>query len=446
MGMSPSSRLRWLLALGLGLLALVAAAQAAGTYVTHRVTVGLLAVIALAATVVIGLVSLGRARRRIAQELQALRATPAGGSLLVERRQRLLAIQATGVRPDRAALAEVAAADEAGRAYLGRYLVATTILIGLVGTFAGLMQTLGNVAPLLAQKDGDLLTLLAAPLGGLQITFAASLVAILATLALALAQGDLALHEAQALALLEDRTTHELVPQLWPAAEDPAERTVRAVQELGSVLASNLKVDFSRALSEALGQSLEASARRMADSAHAESERAAQALKTTAATVDQQIGRLTAAVERQTRDLAEALGKSVADATRLQSEALAKTSAEVAGAFTPVAARLEALGTDVHAAVKGQLAGLAEGSKAHAQTLADTAKAHAQTLTDTTKAHAQTLAETSKAQVEALGEAARAQTEALTETARAQTEALTEAVKATTETLTERRPERRPRP
>ena len=212
MGMSAASRTRWLLALALGVLALVAAAQAAGTYVAHGVTVGLLAVIALAVTVVVGLVSLGQARRRIGQELQALRATPAGGALLAERRQRLLAIQAAGVRPDRAALAEVAAADEAGRAYLGRYLVATTILIGLVGTFAGLMQTLGNVAPLLGQKDGDLLALLAAPLGGLQITFAASLVAILATLALALAQGDLALHEAQALALLEDRTTHELVP------------------------------------------------------------------------------------------------------------------------------------------------------------------------------------------------------------------------------------------
>jgi hypothetical protein len=458
MGMSVASRTRWLLALALGVLALVAAAQSAGSYVAHGVTVGLLAVIALAATVIAGLVSLGQARRRIGQELQALRATPAGGALLAERRQRLRAIQAAGVRPDRSALAEVAAADEAGRAYLGRYLVATTILIGLVGTFAGLMQTLGNVAPLLGQKDGDLLSLLAAPLGGLQITFAASLVAILATLALALAQGDLALHESQALALLEDRTTHELVPQLWPAAEDPAERTVRAVQELGNVLATNLKVDFSRALSEALGQSLEASARRMADSAHAESERAAQALKTTVTAVEQQIGRLAATVERQTRDLSEALGKSaertLAEVAAQAERALAgvstqaeRTNTAVAGAASAITDRLEALSADLEAAARAELATLAEAAKAQSQALADSSQAHArvleststaqvQALADSSQVHTQALASSSRERAEALAETVQAQLQAIVDRARTQAEAIADGARAQAEAIT----------
>ena len=170
-------------------------------------TVGVLSVLALMITLVVGLGSLAWARRRIEHELLALKqrrprrqlasdgSGPGQRSAARTARAPARHRRGAGVRPDRQVLADATAASEAGRAYIGRYFVATTVLIGLVGTFAGLMATLSKVAPLLHEKDAGGLSLLAAPLAGLHVTFGASLVAILATLALALAQGDLALHE-----------------------------------------------------------------------------------------------------------------------------------------------------------------------------------------------------------------------------------------------------------
>src|SRR5439155_7091389 len=53
------SRVRWLLAAALALVAFVATVQALRTYVAHQMTVGVLAVGALAVTLAVGLGSLG---------------------------------------------------------------------------------------------------------------------------------------------------------------------------------------------------------------------------------------------------------------------------------------------------------------------------------------------------------------------------------------------------
>ncbi|HEY8923024.1 MAG TPA: hypothetical protein VIU64_01515, partial [Polyangia bacterium] len=213
------TRLRWALAGVTAVLTLVAAVQSLRAYAAHDLTLGTWAVVGLAILLVVGLASLGWARRRIAGELVALSGVGPAGQLERARRQRLQAIKDADGIPDGEALAEATRADEAGRAYVGRFLVATTVLIGLVGTFAGLMETLGKVAPLLRDSDAGGVALLAAPLGGLHVTFGATLVAILATLSLALAQGDLTLAEERALATLEDRTRHEWIPQLWPRGQ-----------------------------------------------------------------------------------------------------------------------------------------------------------------------------------------------------------------------------------
>ena len=114
------------------------------------------------------------------------------------------------------------------------------MLVGLVGTFAGLMETLRTVAPLLRDDKAAGIELLAAPLAGLDVTFGASIVGILVTLALTLIQGDLVLAEELTLARLEERTTHCLVPALWPAKESAAERTVRELSSLRAELAGFL--------------------------------------------------------------------------------------------------------------------------------------------------------------------------------------------------------------
>ena len=226
------SRLRWTLGGLLVGLSLLAAATALRTYLVHKLWLGGMAVLVLAVIAVAGFASLARARLRLSRELDGLQHEPPSGLLFSERRQQLESLHARGARPDLDALAQATAAVELGQAYLGKYLVAVTVLVGLVGTFAGLMETLRGVAPLLADEQITTLNALAGPLAGLDVTFGASLVGILVTLALALVQGDLALAEEATLSRLEERTRHVLLPSLWPATESADERSVRELAAL----------------------------------------------------------------------------------------------------------------------------------------------------------------------------------------------------------------------
>jgi hypothetical protein len=365
------SRLRWGLAGGVALLALVATAGAMTTYVAHQLTVGMLAVGALALTLVAGLYSLVRARLRIAGELAAMRANPPRGELLTARRQRLAAIKAAGARPDVDALAGSTAAEEAGRAYIGRYLVATTVLIGLVGTFAGLMETLGRVAPLIVDKSAEAgLALLTGPLSGLHVTFGASLVAILATLSLALAQGDLALHEGQALALLEDLTTHELIPRLWAPADDPAERTVRAVAELKTILAGSVAT------------ALEGSARRLADNARTEGDRASKALEGTAGTVQKEVARLCTTVAAALDEAARKQTAALEEAARKQTAALEEAARKQTAALEEAARKRT---TALEEAARKQTTALEEAFRKQTATLEETSRRQSAVLAQATE-------------------------------------------------------------
>jgi hypothetical protein len=241
------TRMRWLIGALIGAAALVVAGQALVTYIAGGLIVGIVAVVVLMGVLAIGLASLARARQYIAGELSALAAEPPAGALYQARRAQLGVLRSRGVEPDLDVLADATAAEEAERGYTGKYLVAATVLIGLVGTFGGLMETLGRVAPLL---KGDLVSgpggpagafaLIAGPLAGLHVTFGTSVVAILVTLALALIQGDVTLHHERLLALLQERTRHVLVPELWPAEESAGARTVRALLELRAVVAESL--------------------------------------------------------------------------------------------------------------------------------------------------------------------------------------------------------------
>ena len=237
---------RWIVGGLIALAALIVAVQSLSAYVTGRLAVGVVAVFVLMGVLGVGLASLVRARRFIEQELAALGAASPGGTLYLERRRKALELRGRNVTPDLDVLADATAAEEAERGYTGKYLVATTVLIGLVGTFGGLMETLARVAP--ALRGGDLanagpagaLGLIAGPLAGLHVTFGTSVIAILVTLALALIQGDVTLHHERLLALLQERTRHVLLPELWPAAESAAERTVRAVLDLRTLVGETL--------------------------------------------------------------------------------------------------------------------------------------------------------------------------------------------------------------
>ena len=237
---------RWIVGGLIALAALIVAVESLAAYVTGRLVVGIVAVFVLMGVLGVGLASLVRARRFIEQELAALAAASPGGTLYLERKRKALELRRRNVAPDLDVLADATAAEEADRGYTGKYLVATTVLIGLVGTFGGLMETLARIAP--ALKGGDLasagpagaLALIAGPLAGLHVTFGTSVVAILVTLALALIQGDVTLHHERLLALLQERTRHVLLPELWPAEESAAERTVRALLDLRTLVGETL--------------------------------------------------------------------------------------------------------------------------------------------------------------------------------------------------------------
>jgi len=129
------THVRFVLSGAIGLLAVSQALRSLPA-LSSRAPLGAGALVALAALTIAGLVSLFRARLRVERELVAMTQRPAQGELVTARRARLAEIAARGGSPDRESLAESAAADERGRAYLGRYLVAVAVLIGLVGTFS----------------------------------------------------------------------------------------------------------------------------------------------------------------------------------------------------------------------------------------------------------------------------------------------------------------------
>lgn len=358
------TRLRWSLGALLVALSLASAGGALQTYVVHRLWLGGLAVLVLAVIAVAGFASLARARLRLWRELDALSQDPPSGQLYAERRRQVEALHARGTRPDLDVLAQATASVELGHAYLGKYLVAVTVLVGLVGTFAGLMETLRGVAPLLADEQVTTLKALAGPLAGLDVTFGASLVGILVTLALALVQGDLALAEEATLSRLEERTRHVIVPDLWPAADSADERSVRELSALRAELASFLQ-NAAEAASKQVGRAAQAEVDRLVKSLQASltgtvegtASRVEQGLLSLANTVEAKLGPVFTEQRNQLQSLQ-------------QSAERAATAAVDAG--TQTAEQIQAAGRD---ALRGMQASTEALQEAQAQLLQGAAAA-----------------------------------------------------------------------
>jgi hypothetical protein len=340
-------------------------------------------VLALAVIAVAGLASLGHARRRIGRELAGLSMEPPSGTLLDARRRRLEAIARTGTTPDRGALASATSAEELGRAYFGKYLTAVTVMVGLVGTFAGLMETLKQAAPLLADEAAPALARLSGPLAGLDVTFGASLVGILVALALALVQGDLALCEEQALARLEELTAHRLVPALWPREANPAER---AVAEL---------VVLRAELGGAVTAAAEATAERVASR------------------LAREVDRLVAGFRQETERLVAEVGGAHTAATGEITRVLTEKTADITRAHTQAT-------TDITRALTEKTADIA---RAHTQATTEVARALANSASEIARAHATSASEIARAHAEATDASTRTHEEAATEITRAVTAA-----------------------
>ncbi len=452
------TRLRWGLGVALTLLALIAAARALGAYVDHRLWLGSASVVLLGVIAVGGLWSLAEARRRIERELGGLGATPPGGELWRARRQRLEAVRAVGATPDLDALAAATASEERGRAYLGRYLVAVTVLVGLVGTFAGLMETLRGVAPLLRDDHLSTMQALALPLAGLDVTFGASVVGILVTLALSLVQGDLVLAEEQALARLEEMTAHRLVPELWPAAARADERLVGEVsalrRELGELMATAHEATAQRieavaatlqtttqAATSAVAAAVQATTTSLAALAHQTNAAIAEASRAAAATQATSATQAASALERTARETATALqGTARETAAALQGTAR-ETVAVLQSSLRDATAGLEGTTRETSAALQNtaeQTSAVLQATAERASSsLRETAEQASASLQETAQRASSTLQTTALASTAALQETATAATAALVRSGDEATRRAAEAAEAAAALVTE---------
>jgi hypothetical protein len=404
------TRARWLTGALIGAGALVVAGEALGSYIAGHLVVGVVAVLVLMGVLAIGMYSLARARRYIARELVALRAQPPGGALYDARRAEMLALRRRGVAPDLDVLAESTAAEEAERGYTGKYLVATTVLIGLVGTFGGLMETLARVAPLL---KGDLgaggpagaLGLIAGPLAGLHVTFGTSVVAILVTLALALVQGDVTLHHERLLALLQERTRHVLVPELWPDAESAAERTVRALGELRAFVAETLTTGAA-ASAERVAAVVRLEVHRLVEQVGAET-RAASLAQTAA------LERAGASISGSLREVSEASARELREAATTSREAMTTAATSARDALAAAATESRAAIVAASSSSQETLAAAATESRA---AIVAAASSSQETLAASAASSRETFEQAASSSREAF-EAAAAETRALMATA-----------------------------
>src|SRR5262249_52973100 len=129
------TRARWLVGGLVAAAALVFAIVALFAYVAAGSVVGVVAVLVLLGVLGGGVASSARGRGEGGGGRVARGGTPPGGALWSARRAQALELRSRGVDPDLDVLAEATAAEEAERGFAGKYLVATTILVGLVGTF-----------------------------------------------------------------------------------------------------------------------------------------------------------------------------------------------------------------------------------------------------------------------------------------------------------------------
>jgi hypothetical protein len=381
---------RWFLGVLLALLSLVAAQQAVLVYAEHELWLGTAAVLVLMVMDVGGFLSLAWARWRLRGELRGLAAHPPAGSLWDRRRQALEAVARAGVSPDVEALTAATAAEETGRAYLGRYFVAVTVLVGLVGTFAGLMETLRTVAPLLSDDKSSVLGGMAATLAGLDLTFGASIVGILVTLTLSLVQGDLVVAEETTLARLHERTVHLLVPELWPAAASPTARMTAEMEGL------------RREVGQSVSHMAEETARRVAAAVTPHVER-----------LTREVGdAVRASAQASTAGLGEALAevarRVVDDATPLLAEQSAQLRASRQSLVTAGGEVSAALHQAASAAVQAMTEAAAQSREAHARaeaSLRDDARSTREALVAAAAAHADRVEAATRAVQEAVSAA-----------------------------------------
>ena len=83
-------------------------------------------------------------------------------------------------------LTEIISSSESSRTIVARYLMGACVMLGLFGSFLGLLETVGGAYSAIEgiENSGKLLNNLSRPLGGMSLTFGTSIMGIIASLSL----------------------------------------------------------------------------------------------------------------------------------------------------------------------------------------------------------------------------------------------------------------------
>ena len=311
------------------------------------------------------------ARRAGPQEL-SLEAL--GRCAIRERVELVSQLRRTGAHADLGVLSEALLDREEPRVSIARYTAGTLVLLGLLGTFIGLLLTIGGVADVVdglgVTPDGDLEAFLVqlkvglrSPLEGMGLAFSTSLFGLAGSLLLGIGALGLSAAQSSWISKLEETTVLYLVAGSIPAAGGASAPSAAAVSAAPAVASSEALKHAEAAA--ALFRQVQAAAGENA----ARMDGSAQRMGAAAEELRDRVSSLAGQVERVETALAR-----VADGSRGQAESLNDLGVKLAGlvgAQSALKAELrdgnEALGGRLQAGFESLRQGQAEGQAELAQ-------------------------------------------------------------------------------
>lgn len=146
------------------------------------------------------------------------------------------------------ALSEIISSKESGRAVMARYFIGACVMLGLLGSFLGLLKTVGGAYSAIesVSNSTQLLANLHSPLSGMSLAFSTSIVGIIASLSLGFAFIFLNRRQMTFLADLEEFTQTALIPGLSTSSgkriEDLLERLVKIEENTGAFVSMRTEI------------------------------------------------------------------------------------------------------------------------------------------------------------------------------------------------------------
>jgi hypothetical protein len=179
--------------------------------------------------------------------------------LLSSRIAMLKECKAKNIQPDAQVFSEILSARES--ANIGKSAGSTVILLGLIGTFFGLMLAISDAGKSLdSNSTGEILGMIRNIFLGMRGVFGTSLSGLLAAILLNISYSAVSGRQMSYMAAVEEFTQFVLIPKYTPAQENAQDELLLAVRSLEKQMESlptqlqNSFGEFSQKLEQGLGQ------------------------------------------------------------------------------------------------------------------------------------------------------------------------------------------------